>query len=652
MKIFNVFIRWIFLLTILSLSLIACTLLDSIRNLELFVSPTGSDENDCQTVERACRHIRTAVERAAPNSIIRIAPGRYQENIWVDRSLQLLGEEGVILEGGEGARRDPRLLEHDFVLFISARREERTIQVRIENLTIQNSRRIDGPHGSGIHKGNAELVLKNVTVQNNEGPGLLVVGEGNLIVDNSRFLNNGGAGIEITHRANILVKNSLVEGNRQNGIVNEGVLVMHDSTIRANSGQEGGIENRSDASIYGSTIYDNNVDDASRRSYSGGITNYGQILLVNTTISSNRGAGFSNIGPEANANLIHVTIAQNLTHGISISGENSFRMQNSLVVFNNNQDCYSLFLTASITTSPLAGVNIDSDNSCLDYDTNQRASWDFNPGVGSLGNYGGSTLTHPLLLGSPAIDAADCPSEITTDQRGVARPQGERCDVGAFEWNIELVDEIAITPPLIAPTATPFAIVAVEGTVTPSPTLPAVPTFIPTETSTPGLPLIVFTQNANCRKGPSTVFKVVTTFEQGKQVQALGRNAENTWLLVAIPSGGECWVAVSLIEPIDLVLLPLVPTPIPPPPPPSQLSLDSSQCSPNGYVLVLRWQDVNGESGYRLYRDGALLATLAANTTSYKDNPPLGGPYTYTLEAFSEAGSSLPVQLQVPKCKP
>jgi hypothetical protein len=36
--------------------------------------------------------------------------------------------------------------------------------------------------------------------------------------------------------------------------------------------------------------------------------------------------------------------------------------------------------------------------------------------------------------GSPAIDASpvggDCPAE---DQRGIARPQGALCDIGAFE---------------------------------------------------------------------------------------------------------------------------------------------------------------------------------------------------------------------------
>ena len=55
------------------------------------------------------------------------------------------------------------------------------------------------------------------------------------------------------------------------------------------------------------------------------------------------------------------------------------------------------------------------------------------PKLGTLGNYGGSTQTIPLLAGSSAIDAgndATCPA---TDQRGVGRPQGAHCDIGAYE---------------------------------------------------------------------------------------------------------------------------------------------------------------------------------------------------------------------------
>ena len=55
------------------------------------------------------------------------------------------------------------------------------------------------------------------------------------------------------------------------------------------------------------------------------------------------------------------------------------------------------------------------------------------PLLAPLGDYGGGTQTFALLPGSPAIDAGQenyCPE---TDQRGVTRPQGAGCDMGAFE---------------------------------------------------------------------------------------------------------------------------------------------------------------------------------------------------------------------------
>ena len=55
--------------------------------------------------------------------------------------------------------------------------------------------------------------------------------------------------------------------------------------------------------------------------------------------------------------------------------------------------------------------------------------------LGALGDNGGPTQTQALPAGSPAIDAGGsgangCPP---TDQRGVARPQGAACDIGAYE---------------------------------------------------------------------------------------------------------------------------------------------------------------------------------------------------------------------------
>lgn len=49
---------------------------------------------------------------------------------------------------------------------------------------------------------------------------------------------------------------------------------------------------------------------------------------------------------------------------------------------------------------------------------------------------------HPLLRGSPAVDAGQCVDSVTmVDQRGVARPFGPMCDIGAFErqaWDVFL----------------------------------------------------------------------------------------------------------------------------------------------------------------------------------------------------------------------
>jgi hypothetical protein len=54
--------------------------------------------------------------------------------------------------------------------------------------------------------------------------------------------------------------------------------------------------------------------------------------------------------------------------------------------------------------------------------------------LGPLQDNGGPTFTQALLPGSPAIDAiplVDC--TLTEDQRGVARPNGNGCDIGAYE---------------------------------------------------------------------------------------------------------------------------------------------------------------------------------------------------------------------------
>jgi len=59
------------------------------------------------------------------------------------------------------------------------------------------------------------------------------------------------------------------------------------------------------------------------------------------------------------------------------------------------------------------------------------------PKLGALANNGGPTLTLALLTGSPAIDTIPTVGcLVPVDQRGVTRPQGPACDIGAFEFKV------------------------------------------------------------------------------------------------------------------------------------------------------------------------------------------------------------------------
>jgi hypothetical protein len=80
------------------------------------------------------------------------------------------------------------------------------------------------------------------------------------------------------------------------------------------------------------------------------------------------------------------------------------------------------------------GFNLDSGTSCRLSQATDLTSR--NPLLARLADNGGPTQTQALEAGSPAIDHGGtsingCPP---TDQRGISRPQGPACDIGAYEF--------------------------------------------------------------------------------------------------------------------------------------------------------------------------------------------------------------------------
>jgi hypothetical protein len=172
-----------------------------------------------------------------------------------------------------------------------------------------------------------------------------------------------------------------------------------------------------------------------------------------------------------------VTMVNNTApNGNTVRSTGTMTFTNSIVAQNENA-AGGANCSGTVTS---AGYNLDSGDTCAFNATGDRRN--ANPMLDALGLNSATIQTHALLPGSPAIDSgalSGCPS---TDERGVARPQGPRCDMGAFEF----VPATTATPTIITPQpGTPTA-TSQSGTPAPSP-LPG--TIVPTTATTP-LPVL------------------------------------------------------------------------------------------------------------------------------------------------------------------
>lgn len=265
-------------------------------------------------------------------------------------------------------------------------------------------------------------------------------------------------------------------------------MTVHDLTVTGgdSSGSGGGIFSMGDLVVEQSSIVDNRaaqagggiagngaitleralVDGNTAEAVGGGIASNLELTITASTISNNTGGGITtSLSPETRTTIVNSTITGNTATGDSIGGgmavNGTLTMAYVTLTDNTAGTAFgNLALDGSATvfgtvitggragggTSNCLGTGITSegynysdDQSCNLTDSTDRQGAPA-PGLGALGDNGGPTPTQLPATDSPLVGAipdAACQTGVaagvTADQRGIARPQQNGCDIGAVE---------------------------------------------------------------------------------------------------------------------------------------------------------------------------------------------------------------------------
>jgi hypothetical protein len=349
-----------------------------------------------------------------------------------------------------------------------------------------------GGDGGGIFTNGATLTINNSTLSGNSAGsyGGGISNTGTLTINNSTLSGNSGGyggGIHNALTGTLTITNSTLTGNSATsaggGIHSGGVVTINNSTLSGNSTSSTGGSIYNDGTL---TVTDSTLSSNSASASGGGIySNSGTLTVTDSTLSGNTttlgsGAGIYNFGST-------LTVANSTFSGNSASGSgggvynypgNTLNITNS--TFSGNSALYgggiinygALMITNSTLSGNIAtnnGGGIYNDTAPLNYantiianspsggdcynlssigtntnnlveDTTCSATFSGDPNLGALADNGGSTQTLVLLTGSSAINAGDdttCTNAPVgnLDQRGVTRPVGAHCDIGAVEAN-------------------------------------------------------------------------------------------------------------------------------------------------------------------------------------------------------------------------
>lgn len=316
--------------------------------------------------------------------------------------------------------------------------------------------------GGAIFGGGGTVVLNNSVFQENRsltgyGGGIVNAGylsTATLTLNNTRVISNtaasGGGGIF---------------NGADNGLT--AILTINDSTIAGNQALYGGgvsltVGSGPSPDVHGtinrSTISNNRaLDPGGMNPDGGGIDVTSATLTVaNSTISGNsvgrstfNGGGGIWVGglsgyPSAVLHIINSTVTNNtaadvgggISHWVQSSANTATTTAvNTIVAGNSAPTGGNCWIGPGSITS--LGYNMEATDTCNFHQPSDHPNTD--PLLGLLADNGGPTWTHALLGTSPAIDVADnvtcaAPPVSGIDQRGVIRPQGLVCDIGAYEY--------------------------------------------------------------------------------------------------------------------------------------------------------------------------------------------------------------------------
>ncbi|HWQ13244.1 MAG TPA: right-handed parallel beta-helix repeat-containing protein [Roseiflexaceae bacterium] len=270
-------------------------------------------------------------------------------------------------------------------------------------------------------------------------------------------------------------------GEGGGAILNKGTLTIQRLTISNNTSDSagGGIASLSGATL---TVIDSTISNNTAATSGGGIFSDGAATISGSTISANtannagggiRSRGLTLTNSTVSGNTAGADLSGGTGGGIAVAAGGTATIRSSTIVANTGFTGNNLARqggTVNIGNSVVAlgpaggtgdcsgtitsaGYNLVQDTNGCTFNSSTGDIIGQDPQLGPLADNGGLTLTHLPAETSPLIDAGNpatggagaCPA---TDQRGIARPQDDGCDIGAVEFNTppRLLTLTTVTP--------------------------------------------------------------------------------------------------------------------------------------------------------------------------------------------------------------